>query len=396
MLSVSRGTPVERAPRGFSLTQEAHGQRLRNGPLALGRIYNKYKGQMPQAARSAYDVAFSRVMPSAARSGSVVASPVNIYDTAYMIPVTVGKNTIYVDLDTGSSDFWAFSIMQPTSDTVNHNIYWPDNRTMLVDSSWAITYLDGSGAAGLVYNDTVSLGGMNFPNLTVGAATTASTSFVSAAYDGLLGLAFDVLNTVKPVKQKTLFTQIISSLPTALFTSNLKRNAPGTYNFGYIDATQYNGTITYTNVDTSNGWWQFNTTGYGIGIQAPIARSYSGVADTGTTLMILPSDIVTAYYAQISGATYSGMYGAWIYPCNSPMPNLNLMFGNTRATVPGSMMTYGPIDYVGNCYGGLQQNDGLGIAIYGDIFIKSQFIVYDRSKNPPRLGFAPQSGVNYS
>jgi Eukaryotic aspartyl protease len=42
------------------------------------------------------------------------------------------------------------------------------------------------------------------------------------------------------------------------------------------------------------------------------------------------------------------------------------------------------------CFGGLQSNTGIGLSIYGDIFIKSQFVVFDGSASP-RLGVAPKS-----
>ncbi|KKY15684.1 putative peptidase a1 [Diplodia seriata] len=445
---------------GFSLQQQPYGKRLVNGPIALGNLYKKVERDMPEEVSAAFAVATESQAPdmvnkikravsttsaaaaaatagkpkpssstssssikttsssttsssikttstssstssktsstSTKQSGSAVATPVNEFDTAYMIPIKVGGTTVYVDLDTGSSDLWVLSSLQPTTQTSGHNVYKPASSNLKQGYSWNVTYLDGSTAGGLVYNDTVGLGNMNFPGQAVEAASSASDAFVEAAYDGMLGLAFDPLNTVKPVQQKTLFNSIKSQLPSPLFTSFLKHNAPGSFDFGYIDSSKYTGSITYANVDTSNGWWQFNAGGYSIGSGAAVSTTFAAVVDTGTTLMVLPGTIVNAYYAKVAGSSYWSDYGAWVYPCSATLPNLNLIVNNVAQTIPGSLMTYGPIDYNGNCYGGLQSSDNIGIAILGTIFIKSQFVVYDQSTTPPRVGFAKQKGLSYN
>ncbi|KAK0661285.1 Aspartic protease SNP2 [Lasiodiplodia hormozganensis] len=431
------------AVQGFTLQQEEYGKRLKNGPIALGNLYKKFDVDMPDDVFDAFDVATqsqppnelnkraaaatssvktstlsSSVKPTSSSiattsakvssttvaiatkpkptGGSATATPVNQFDTAYMIAIKVGGNTVYVDLDTGSSDLWVFSNQQPSAQTQKHNIYSPSPSKLMQGYSWNVTYLDGSTAAGNVYNDTVTLGNMNFTGQAVEAAQYASDAFVAASYDGMLGLAFDNLNTVKPRPQRTLFNSISSQLPKPLFTSLLKHNAPGSYDFGYVDTTKYTGAITYANVSTANGWWQFTSQGYSIGSGAAVSQAVSAVVDTGTTLMVMPSNIVNAYYAKVAGAGYSSAYGAWVYPCASSMPNFNLIVNGAAQTIPGNLMTYGPIDYNGNCYGGLQANDNIGVAILGTIFIKSQYVIYDQSTNPPRVGFAKQAGLSYN
>ncbi|KAL9109707.1 MAG: hypothetical protein Q9187_008136, partial [Circinaria calcarea] len=190
-----------------------------------------------------------------------------------------------------------------------------------------------------------------------------------------------------PIKQKTFLTTAIDQgLPQALFTANLKAGAPGTYNFGYIDSSEYTGSITYTPVDSSRGFWTFTPTSIVIGISKPRPGD-KGIADTGTTLMLLSDTVVAAYYAQVTGATNSRFAGGYIFPCNTVLPNFIVNIGLYRAVVPGSYINYAPISRT-MCYGGIQSDAGIGFAIYGDVFLKSQFMVFDLTGSAPRLGFA--------
>ena len=112
--------------------------------------------------------------------------------------------------------------------------------------------------------------------------------------------------------------------------------------------------------------------------------------DTGTTLIYLPTNIVSAYYAQVSGAAYSSTYGGYTFRCSSTLPNLTLGIGNYRAVVPGSYINYAPVTTGSStCFGGVQRNTGLPLSIYGDVFLKSQFVVFDKAGN--RVGVAPKT-----
>lgn len=75
-------------------------------------------------------------------------------------------------------------------------VYKPSSSAKkLSDESWSISYGDGSSASGIVYSDTVTIGGTTVTGQAVEAATTASSQFTSGVEDGLLGLAFDSINT---------------------------------------------------------------------------------------------------------------------------------------------------------------------------------------------------------
>lgn len=40
------------------------------------------------------------------------------------------------------------------------------------------------------------------------------------------------------------------------------------------------------------------------------------------------------------------------------------------------------------CYGGLQSSSGLGINIFGDVALKSAYVVFDNNNGQPRIGWA--------
>jgi aspergillopepsin I len=44
------------------------------------------------------------------------------------------------------------------------------------------------------------------------------------------------------------------------------------------------------------------------------------------------------------------------------------------------------------CYGGIQRDTGMPFSIFGDVFLKGVFVVFESAEGkPPRLGFAQQS-----
>lgn len=165
-------------------------------------------------------------------------------------------------------------------------------------------------------------------------------------------------------------------------------SAAGTYNFGYIDNSSYTGDIWYTDVDNSDGYWMFNTTGYQVGSQAFQMKQIRGIADTGTTLLMLPQAVVTAYYGQVTDSSYDTTNGGYIFPCDADLPDFTLGIGDGMIVIPGSYVNYAPIDSANSsCYGGIQDDSSIGFAIFGDIALKAAFVVFEGG-DEPRLGWA--------
>lgn len=132
----------------------------------------------------------------------------------------------------------------------------------------------------------------------------------------------------------------------------------------------------------------FNTTGYKVGNQSFQMQQIRGIADTGTTLLMLPREVVEAYYGQVSASSYDTTNGGYVFPCASTLPDFTLGIGDGMIVVPGDYINYAPIDSANTtCYGGLQDDSSIGFAIFGDIALKAAFVVFEGG-DQPRLGWA--------
>jgi aspergillopepsin I len=301
-----------------------------------------------------------------------------------------------LDFDTGSADLWVFSTELSSSASSGHTSYNPSKSSTaneLQGYTWNITYGDGSSSSGNVYTDTVTVGGVSVTGQAVELAEEISEQFIEDTdSDGLLGLAFSSINTVEPNHQTTFFDTAISEgvLAANVFTADLVAGAPGSYDFGFIDASKYTGSIAYTDIDTSNGFWEFTGTGYAIGTASFKSSSIDAIADTGTTLILLDDSIVDAYYKKVSGASYDDSQGGYVFSCSATLPSFTLGIGSYHAIIPGTYMNYAPTDDSGStCYGGIQSNEGIGFSIFGDVFLKSQFVVFDSDNK--QLGVAAKT-----
>lgn len=212
---------------------------------------------------------------------------------------------------------------------------------------------------------------------------------MSGTADGLVGLAFSSINTVRPQAQSTFFDNAKPSLQSPLFAAYLPYNKNGAYDFGYIDTTKYTGTIRYAAVNSANGFWEYPSTSYKVGSTTYSAASTTGISDTGTTLVLMSDAAVDNYYAAVNGANYDSNQGGYTFPCSATLPTLSIRLGPTYyATIQASLLNFGQTTQGGStCFGSLQSVGGGTQNIYGDVFFNAYYGIFD--SNGPRFGFAP-------
>ena len=424
LVSTVFAAPTQHKKRSFKVDRIRQANYVPNGPAALRKAYVKFGlddiSFLPNTnVATNIDDATNSSSGTGSESGQVTASPTQ-NDAEFLSPVSVGGQTIVMDFDTGSSDMWVFNTQLDSQSQTGHTIFDPTKSSTfqtLNGATFNITYGDGSFSEGTVGLDTVNIGGATVTQQAIGLPTVVADSFISDANsNGLVGLAFSKLNTVKPQQQNTFFDNVMADLSQPVFTANLKHGVAGGYEFGTVDSTQFSGSLTQVPVDASRGFWEFTSTQIAVGsgqTQTVQGGSGTAIADTGTSLMIVDDAVVNAYYNQVSGAQNSATVGGVIFPCTSTLPSLSVAVGDSyMALIDGSLMNFSDAGkdqetgqdclsspflrllphaniYSAVCFGAVQSNSGAGIQIFGDIFFKSQFVAFDGSG--PSLGLAPHA-----
>ena len=250
---------------------------------------------------------------------------------------------------------WVFSTSLPANQQTGHTIFDPQKSQtfqQLQGNSFAITFGDGSNATGnIVGTDTVNIGGATATKQAVELASSVSDSFVADTQsNGLVGLAFSSINTVKPQQQKTFLDTIANDLAQPVLAANLRKNANGFYAFGEVDQTAFQGNLTAVPVDNSNGFWQMTSNAFQIGNGSlqKSANASPAIADTGTTLLIVDDAVAEAYYQTVDGAQLDQQQGLFTFPCNSQLQDLSLQLGDSyMAVLSQDLLNFAPVDQAG-------------------------------------------------
>lgn len=225
-------------------------------------------------------------------------------------------------------------------------------------------------------------------NQAIELAQTMSSQFTQSTGDGLLGLAFGSINTVKPSPVQTPMENLISQddIPQSaeLFTAHLgaaaESNDQSFYTFGYIDQTvvqQSGQQIAYTPIDNSQGFWMFDSTSATINGKTVQRSGNTAIADTGTTLALVDDNTCQQIYAAIPGSTYDSSSQGYIFPTSTTtaqLPTITFAVGNTQFAVHKEALSFSPAK-TGYVYGGIQSRGSMTFDILGDTFLKGIYAV---------------------
>lgn len=264
----------------------------------------------------------------------------------------------------------------------------------MANETFTIVYADGAAAMGLVYTDTVAIGGVTIPNVPVQVVTNATDDFAPGDMDGMMGLGYQGGNNMcKPRQCKQLLdSAVISEGMEAVFTADLQPDG-GSYDFGYIDPSKYVGEVAYTPIlGARSGSWDFAAGSYFINGKLGRGGYDMGYAimDTGTSLLYLQEDVVREFYEHVPSARFDSSTAVWTFHCSETPPDFSVKIAGVRFVVPGKALIYAPAasDDTVNCMGGIQSMGKDSGSIFGDVFMKHFFVIFDANKR--RIGVAKQ------
>ncbi|KAH7216867.1 aspartic peptidase domain-containing protein [Fusarium redolens] len=239
--------------------------------------------------------------------GEVTAEDVP-FDSTYLCEVSIGTppQKFKLDFDTGSADLWVVSTKLSKRIQRGHNVFDPSSSSSfneLTDKSWETVYQDRSRASGDCGSDNLTIGGLTIENQTVQLASELSYQFAQGTGDGLLGLAFPSISTVKTNKSPDpADTPVINMIKqgdipeeaelfTSAFYSQWDANSPESfYTFGFIDTDLVSSSgeeITWTEIDSSDGFWMFLSVSVSVKGKTINLSGNKAIADTGITLVLV-------------------------------------------------------------------------------------------------------------
>jgi hypothetical protein len=261
----------------------------------------------------------------------------------------------------------------------------------------------GSGSfSGTEYTDTVSFGGLTVSSQSIGAASQ-STGF--SGVDGIIGFGpvgltqstVSNANTVPTFldnlySQGSISTEVlgVSFLPESGSDTG---DTNGELTLGGIDSTKYSGSITYFSKLTSgtaSAYWGISIASFTYGTTT-LASSASGIVDTGTTLIYIPTAAYNKFLTATGGKTDSSS-GLAVFT-TKPTSNFGIKFGSTTYTLTPAQYLVPTAQYSvfglssSKYYAWINDGGSSGVnTIIGQKFLENYYSVYDTTNS--RIGFA--------
>lgn len=283
----------------------------------------------------------------------------------YIVSFSLGGGQLQkASLDTGSADLWVYGAGTGAPYTFN------PRHSQYVNDGFKINYVDGSGASGKYYKDTIEWG-----DIDVEFQFGVARSYSPRVPHGIFGIA-QKSNEASLYGEYPNFPAAlknagkIQSTAYSLYLNEVD-SSTGSILFGAIDTSRYTGTLREIPITSDSGFF----------VDFVVANHrLNGVLDCGTSLTYLPDDVV-ARIAHSFGATYDYRAEAYRAPRRLPKRGLTFYFDGTPITVPASELWLQISDSDDYYLTILPYSQAQNIVLLGDTFLRSAYVVYDLDSN---------------
>ncbi|KAI0254672.1 Asp-domain-containing protein [Lactifluus subvellereus] len=315
----------------------------------------------------------------------------NFMNAQYYTEISLGTppQSFKVILDTGSSNLWVPStqctsiacFLHTKFDSSASSTYRPNG------TSFSIKYGSGS-MEGFVSRDHLRIGDLTIRDqLFAEAVKEPGLAFAFGKFDGILGLAYDTIsvNHVPPPFYEMINQKLIDE-PVFAFRLGSSEYDGGEVVFGGIDQSAYTGEIRYVPV-RRQAYWEVELEKVRFGYDELELENTGAAIDTGTSLIVLPTDIAEMLNTQIGAKkSWNGQYQV---DCAKvpDLPELSLYFDGVAYPLKGSDYV---LDVQGTCISSFTGMDinlpGGSLWIIGDVFLRRYYTVYDLGRHAVGFG----------
>lgn len=153
------------------------------------------------------------------------------------------------------------------------------------------------------------------------------------------------------------------------------------YTFGYVDQDAISATGVsepkYADVDSSQGFWQIQSTSATINGDTITRSRNTSIMDTGTTLCLVDDTLVDAVYKAIPGSKYDQSSQGYVFPSNisaDDLPDVQLAIGDAMVAFQKEDLGFADAGN-GMVYGSIQSRGSMDMDIYGDAVLKAMYAV---------------------
>lgn len=347
----------------------------------------------------------SEVLGIFKRDGDSLDISLNNSVTFFTSEIEIGSNkqSVTVQVDTGSSDLWVMDSTNPycvgaTDSTISSSDQVNCTSSAMFDSSDSSTYHSNSTTFKITYGDTTFASGYyGYDNIIIGGKTVSNANFAVAnqsnsttAVWGIGLLGSEALVTT--IERDGSYSPTYSNIPLQMKQQGIiSQNAyslwlndvdaeEGSLLFGGVDHAKYSGTLQTVPLLSTISGGDPNTFTVALGNLSLYQGSNSAVIasmsigallDSGSSFISLPTSIVNAIIKALGG-TYTSGYA--VVPCAST-GGLTFNIAGIEIDVPFSQITFQLTSTGEQCVLGILPNDDY--TILGDTFLRAVYAVYD-------------------
>lgn len=334
------------------------------------------------------------------RRQKTVQETLDNLETLYFANASLGTpaQDFRLHIDTGSSDLWVNSAnsnlcMQGGNQCGDSGTYNANQSSTYkyVNSVFNISYVDGSGASGDYATDTFRFGGKTLQDMQFGIG------YVSSSTEGILGIGYPInevavgragLDAYPNLPAKLVDTGAINSKAYSLWLNDLDAST-GSILFGGVDTDKYEGQLQTLPIVAERGEYaEFIVVLTGMGQNGNDGSLFKDenvpvLLDSGSSLMYLPDQVANALY-QAYDAQYDASQGAAFVNCNlaNKKGSVDFNFSGVKISVPLNELVILAAVSRGRsiCIFGVGPA-GDSLAVLGDTFLRSAYVVYDLDNN---------------